>query len=125
MDKILNGLFYTPTHEWVKIENSKAVIGITDYAQKSLGSVVFVDLPNVGSSFGQFDPFGAVESVKAASDLLMPVSGKVVKVNEALLSTPELLNEDAFSNWLIEIEVSNASEVAKLLSPESYQKTLH
>ena len=125
MDKILNGLFYTPTHEWVKIENSKAVIGITDYAQKSLGSVVFVDLPNVGSSFGQFDPFGAVESVKAASDLLMPVSGKVVKVNETLLSTPELLNEDAFSNWLIEIEVSNASEVAKLLSPESYQKTLH
>ena len=125
MDKILNGLFYTPTHEWVKIENSKAVIGITDYAQKSLGSVVFVDLPNVGSSFGQFDPFGAVESVKAASDLLMPVSGKVVKVNETLLSTPELLNEDAFSNWLIEIEVSDASEVAKLLSPESYQKTLH
>lgn len=125
MDKILKDLLYTPTHEWVKIENNKARIGITDYAQKSLGSVVFVDLPNIGSSFGQFDPFGAVESVKAASDLLMPVSGKVLSVNEALLSQPELLNEDAFGNWLIEVEVKDSKEVSKLLSPDAYQKTLH
>lgn len=125
MDKILKDLLYTPTHEWVKIENNKARIGITDYAQKSLGSVVFVDLPNVGSSFGQFDPFGAVESVKAASDLLMPISGKVVAINEALLSQPELLNEDAFTNWLIEVEVKDSKEVSNLLSPDAYQKTLH
>lgn len=125
MEKILNDLMYTPTHEWVKIENKKARIGITDYAQKSLGSVVFVDLPNVGSSFGQFDPFGAVESVKAASDLMMPVSGKVVAVNDALASQPELLNEDAFSNWIIEVEVKDLKEITKLLSPEAYLKTLH
>ena len=125
MEKILNDLMYTPTHEWVKIENKKARIGITDYAQKSLGSVVFVDLPNVGSSFGQFDPFGAVESVKAASDLMMPVSGKVIAVNDALASQPELLNEDAFSNWIIEVEVNDLKEITKLLSPEAYLKTLH
>lgn len=125
MEKILNDLMYTPTHEWVKIENKKARIGITDYAQKSLGSVVFVDLPNVGSSFGQFDPFGAVESVKAASDLMMPVSGKVIAVNDALASQPELLNEDAFSNWIIEVEVKDLKEITKLLSPEAYLKTLH
>lgn len=125
MEKILKDLLYTPTHEWVKIENNKAKIGITDYAQHSLGSVVFVDLPNIGSTFGQFDPFGAVESVKAASDLLMPITGKVIAVNEALLSQPELLNDDAFANWLIEVEVSDAAEVSKLLSPEAYQKTLH
>jgi glycine cleavage system H protein len=125
MEKILKDLLYTPTHEWVKIENNTAKIGITDYAQHSLGSVVFVDLPNVGSAFGQFDPFGAVESVKAASDLLMPVSGKVIAVNDALVSQPELLNEDAFANWLIEVEVKDPSEVAKLLSPDAYQKTLH
>lgn len=125
MEKIMNDLMYTPTHEWVKIENKKARIGITDYAQKSLGSVVFVDLPNVGSSFGQFDPFGAVESVKAASDLMMPVSGKVVAVNDALASQPELLNEDAFSNWIIEVEVKDLKEITKLLSPEAYLKTLH
>lgn len=125
MEKIMNDLMYTPTHEWVKIENKKARIGITDYAQKSLGSVVFVDLPNVGSSFGQFDPFGAVESVKAASDLMMPVSGKVIAVNDALASQPELLNEDAFSNWIIEVEVKDLKEITKLLSPEAYLKTLH
>lgn len=125
MEKILNDLMYTPTHEWVKIENKKARIGITDYAQKSLGSVVFVDLPNVGSSFGQFDPFGAVESVKAASDLMMPISGKVIAVNDALASQPELLNEDAFSNWIIEVEVKDLKEITKLLSPEAYLKTLH
>ncbi len=125
MEKIMNDLMYTPTHEWVKIENKKARIGITDYAQKSLGSVVFVDLPNVGSSFGQFDPFGAVESVKAASDLMMPVSGKVIAVNDALASQPELLNEDAFSNWIIEVEVNDLKEITKLLSPEAYLKTLH
>lgn len=125
MEKILNDLMYTPTHEWVKIENKKARIGITDYAQKSLGSVVFVDLPNVGSSFGQFDPFGAVESVKAASDLMMPVSGKVIAVNDTLASQPELLNEDAFSNWIIEVEVKDLKEITKLLSPEAYLKTLH
>lgn len=125
MEKILKDLLYTPTHEWVKIENNKAKIGITDYAQHSLGSVVFVDLPNIDSTFGQFDPFGAVESVKAASDLLMPVSGKVIAVNEALLSQPELLNDDAFANWVIEVEVSDTAEVSKLLSPEAYQKTLH
>lgn len=125
MEKIIAGLWYTPTHEWVKIEGSKATIGITDYAQNSLGSVVFVDLPNVGSSFGQFDAFGAVESVKAASDLLMPVSGKVIAVNEALSLSPEMLNEDAFANWILQIEISDASEVSKLLGPDAYLATLH
>lgn len=125
MEKIVKGLLYSPTHEWVKVEGNKALIGITDYAQHSLGSVVFVDLPNVGSSFAQFEPFGAVESVKAASDLMMPLSGKVLRVNDSLSSNPERLNEDAFENWMIEIEVKNASEAAQLLSPEAYLKTLH
>lgn len=125
MEKIVKGLLYSPTHEWVKVEGNKALIGITDYAQHSLGSVVFVDLPNVGSSFAQFEPFGAVESVKAASDLMMPLSGKVLRVNDSLSSNPERLNEDAFENWMIEIEVKNAAEAAQLLSPEDYLKTLH
>lgn len=125
MEKIVKGLLYSPTHEWVKVEGNKALIGITDYAQQSLGSVVFVDLPNVGSSFAQFEPFGAVESVKAASDLMMPLSGKVLRVNDSLSSNPERLNEDAFENWMIEIEVKNAAEAAQLLSPEDYLKTLH
>ena len=125
MEKIVKGLLYSPTHEWVKVEGNKALIGITDYAQHSLGSVVFVDLPNVGSSFAQFEPFGAVESVKAASDLMMPLSGKVLRVNDSLSSNPERLNEDAFENWMIEIEVKNASEAAQLLSSEDYLKTLH
>ena len=125
MEKIVKGLLYSPTHEWVKVEGNKALIGITDYAQHSLGSVVFVDLPNVGSSFAQFEPFGAVESVKAASDLMMPLSGKVLRVNDSLSSNPERLNEDAFENWMIEIEVKNAAEAAQLLSPEAYLKTLH
>ena len=125
MEKIVKGLLYSPTHEWVKVEGHKALIGITDYAQHSLGSVVFVDLPNVGSSFAQFEPFGAVESVKAASDLMMPLSGKVLRVNDSLSSNPERLNEDAFENWMIEIEVKNASEAAQLLSSEDYLKTLH
>ncbi len=125
MEKIVKGLLYSPTHEWVKVEGNKALIGITDYAQHSLGSVVFVDLPNVGSSFAQFEPFGAVESVKAASDLMMPLSGKVLRVNDSLSSNPERLNEDAFENWMIEIEVKNAAEAAQLLSSEDYLKTLH
>lgn len=116
---------FTATHEWVLVEGNKATIGITDYAQKSLGSVVFVDLPSVGDSISQQDTFGAVESVKAASDLMMPISGKVLEVNEALSNQPELLNEDPVKNYLIKIEVKDLSELDSLLDFDSYQKTLH
>ena len=99
MSKVVEGLYYAKTHEWLKVEGDVALIGITDYAQDSLGDVVFVDLPSVGDSFDKEDSFGAVESVKAASDLMMPVGGEVIEVNEELNDAPELLNEDPYAKF--------------------------
>jgi glycine cleavage system H protein len=114
-------LQYTKTHEWIRIEGEEATIGITDYAQDALGDVVYVDLPEVGASYEAGSSFGAVESVKAASDLYVPVGGEVTAVNSALLDTPETLNSDPYGEgWLIQIRV--APGVGALMSADAYEK---
>ncbi len=120
--KLVEGLYYSNDHEWVRVEGNKAYIGITDYAQKQLGAIVFVELPEVDTEFAEGDALGVVESVKAASDIYIPVSGTVVEVNEELADSPQLINEDAFGSWMAAIELSNAEELEKLMSAEDYQK---
>ncbi len=117
---ILEGLLYAESHEWLKVEGKKAYVGISDHAQHALGSVVFIELPKVGSSIKKGDTFGAVESVKAASDLYMPVTGKILEVNSKLEVTPELLNDNPYGSWIIKIELSNASETSTLLTSAKY-----
>lgn len=125
MAKVVEGLFYSKSHEWVKIEGNKAFVGISDYAQESLGAVVFVDLPSVGDSFSKDEVFGAVESVKAASDLLMPIKGKVTSINEALLDQPELLNEDPYLNFILEVELEGTPDLSSLMDANTYLKESH
>lgn len=120
MAKVIEGLYYTESHEFVKVDGNFGFIGITDYAQKALGNIVYVDMPDVDDDVTAGEEFGAVESVKAASDLNSPVTGKVVEVNEALEDTPELINQDAFGNWIIKVELSDKSELDGLLSAEKY-----
>lgn len=116
-------LRYTEEHEWVKVEDNKVKIGITDFAQDELGDIVFVELPEVGDEVTKDEPFGSVESVKTVSELYAPVSGKVVAVNEELADAPELVNESPYEKaWMIEVEPSDISEVDTLLSPEDYEK---
>lgn len=122
MSKILDGLRYADSHEWVKLEGDIATVGITDYAQHALGNIVYVDMPEVGDNVAQGEDFGAVESVKAASDLISPVSGDVVEINEALEDQPELINEDAFGAWIMKVKVSDESELDKLLDAAAYAK---
>lgn len=122
MSKILEDLRYADSHEWVRLEGDIATVGITDYAQHELGNIVYVDMPEVGDEVTQGEDFGAVESVKAASDLLSPVSGEVVEINEALEDEPELINQDAFANWIMKVKVSDASEIEKLLDAAAYAK---
>ena len=123
--KIVEGLFYTKEHEWVKIEGSRARIGITDYAQSSLGDITFIELPKVGDSLEQFKFFSSVESVKAASDIFAPLSGKIVEVNEVLSSKPELLNSSSYEDgWVIVIEIEDESEKDNLMDSESYKSYL-
>ena len=118
--KTVAGLLYSQDHEWVKVEGNEAYIGITDFAQHALGEIVFVELPEVDDEIAQGDAFSVVESVKAASDAYSPVSGKVLEVNEELDGAPELLNEDAFANWIIKVELTNPSELEGLLSDKEY-----
>ena len=122
MAKIIEGLYYAESHEYVKVEGNVGYIGITDYAQEQLGNVVYVDMPDVDDEITAGEEFGAVESVKAASDLISPVSGKVIEINESLEDAPELINEDAFSNWIIKIELSDTSELDNLLDSNAYSK---
>lgn len=121
MAKVVEGLFYAESHEFVKVEGNFGYVGITDYAQEQLGDVVYVDMPEVDDEVTAGEEFGAVESTKAASDLVSPVSGKVVEINEALEDTPELINQDAFANWIIKVELSNPSEVENLLDAAAYE----
>ena len=123
MSKVLDDRKYSDSHEWVKLDGEIATIGISDYAQHALGNIVYVDMPEEGDEVNQGEDFGAVESVKAASDLISPVTGEVVEVNEALVNNPELLNEDAFGNWIIKVKISDPSELDSLMDAESY-KTL-
>ena len=119
---IKNDLRYAESHEWVSLEGDIATVGITDYAQHALGDIVYVDMPEVGDEVTAGEEFGAVESVKAASDLYSPVSGEVVEINEALEDEPGLINQDAFSNWIMKVKVSDPSEVEALLDAEAYAK---
>lgn len=122
MSKILEELRYADSHEWVKVDGEIATVGITDYAQHALGSIVYVDMPEVGDEVTAGEDFGAVESVKAASDLISPVSGEVVEINEALEDEPELINSDAFANWIMKVRLSDPSEVENLLDAAAYAK---
>lgn len=121
MAKVIEGLYYAESHEYVRVEGNYGYIGITDYAQHALGNVVYVDLPEVDDEVTAGEEFGAVESVKAASDLFAPVSGMVVEVNEALEDEPELLNKDAFENWMIKVELSDPSELDNLMDAATYE----
>lgn len=122
MAKVIEGLYYSESHEYVKVEGDFAYVGITDYAQHALGNVVYVDMPEVDDEVETGEDFGAVESVKAASDLISPVSGTVVEVNEALEDKPELLNEDAFANWIMKVELSDKTELDNLMDAAAYEE---
>jgi glycine cleavage system H protein len=119
--KIVEGLKYSKDHEWVKVEGNLATIGITDFAQHSLGDIVYIELPEIGDTIGKDETFGVVESVKAASDVYLPVSGTVVKINEALVDEPELVNADAFENWMVCVEMDNLAELDELMDATAYE----
>ena len=121
MAKVIEGLYYSESHEYVKVEGEFAYVGITDYAQNALGNVVYVDLPEVDDEVEADEDFGAVESVKAASDLISPVAGTVVEVNEALEDKPELLNEAPFENWIIKVQLSDTAELDNLMDAQAYE----
>ena len=125
MSKIIEGLFYAESHEYVKVEGEFGYVGITDYAQHELGNVVYVDMPDEGDEVTAGEDFGAVESVKAASDLISPVSGEVVEVNEALADSPELINNDPYANWIIKVKLSDASEVESLMDAAAYKSHIN
>jgi glycine cleavage system H protein len=120
--KIISGLKYTKTHEWVKVDGDKAYVGITDYAQGHLGEIVFVELPEEEAELAAGDALGVIESVKAVADVYVPVSGVVKEINEDLLDNPGKVNEDAFESWLISLELSNPAELDKLLDAADYEK---
>ena len=121
MSTIAEGLKYSESHEWVKVEGNIAVIGVSDYAQKEMGDITYVDMPDVDDTVGAGEEFGALESVKASSDLISPVSGTVVEVNEELEDAPEKVNEDAFGSWIIKVEMSDASELDALMDAAAYK----
>lgn len=120
--KIVKDLYYSEDHEWVKVEGEEAYIGITDFAQNQMGDIVYVELPEIDDELEKEDDFSAIESVKAASDVYIPVSGKVIEVNEDLLDSPELLNSDPFDSWIIKIELTDKSQLDDLMSSEEYEE---
>lgn len=120
MSKIIEGLLYSESHEWVKVDGNVAIIGVSDFAQSEMGDITYVDMPDVDDEFNAGDDFGALESVKTSSELITPVSGKVVARNEALEDQPELINEDAYSAWIIKIEMSDRGELDALLNAAAY-----
>ena len=122
MAKVIEGLYYSESHEFVKVSGNVGYIGITDYAQHALGNIVYVDMPEVDDDIEVGEDFGAIESVKAASDLKAPVSGKVLEINEALEDEPGLLNKDAFANWIIKVEFSDTSELKDLMDAQGYEE---
>lgn len=122
MAKVIEGLYYSESHEYVKVEGEYGYVGITDYAQHQLGNVVYVDMPEVDDDVTAGEDFGAVESVKAASDLISPISGTVVEINEVLEDEPEQINKDAFANWIMKVKLSDASELEGLMSASQYEE---
>lgn len=124
MSKIIEGLKYSETHEWVKVEGNVAIVGVSDFAQKEMGDITYVDMPDIDDEVSKDEEFGALESVKASSDLVSPVSGVVVEKNEALEDAPELINQDPYGNWIIKVEMSDASELDALLDAAGYAKLI-
>lgn len=122
MSKIVEGLYYTNTHEWVRVEEGNAYIGITDYAQDNLGEIVFVELPEEEDNVEANEVFSAVESVKAASDVISPVTGVIISVNDDLEDSPELLNEKPYENWIIKVKLEDENELDKLLNAKEYKE---
>ena len=122
MAKVVEGLLYSEDHEWIKVEGNVATIGITDLAQDQLGEIVYVELPEVDDELDAGEAFGVIESVKAASDSFMPVSGKIVEVNEDLDDEPESLNADAYGNWIIKVELSDESQLEGLMDSKKYEE---
>lgn len=118
--KTVEGLYYSESHEWVKVDGEVAIIGITDFAQKAMGDIVYVDMPEVDDEVTAEEEFGAVESVKAASDLISPVSGTVTEINEELEDESGLLNQDPYENWIIKVQMSDPGEVDRLMNAEAY-----
>jgi len=121
MSKVIEGLLYSESHEWVKVEGDIAIIGVSDFAQKEMGDITYVDMPDVDDEVTAEEEFGALESVKASSDLFSPVSGVVVENNEALEDNPELINEDAYAGWIIKVKMSDPSELESLMDAEAYK----
>lgn len=118
-------LKYTKKHEWIRIEDDEGVIGITDYAQSELGDIVYVELPEVGDEFDKEDEFGSVESVKATSELYMPLSGEILEINEELEDAPEMVNSDPYGKaWFVRISIANSSDLDDLLDSESYEELI-
>lgn len=117
-----SGLLYSNDHEWVKIEGEKAYVGITDYAQHALGEIVYVELPSVGDQINAGEVFGVIESVKAASDSYLPISGKVLEVNEALSDSPQLINEDPYGNWIVIVELTDKASINTLMNEQEYKE---
>lgn len=122
MSKVLESLRYSETHEWVKVEGDIAIVGVTDFAQSEMGDITYVDMPDVDDEVVKDEEFGALESVKASSDLISPVSGVVVENNEALEDAPELVNQDPYENWIIKVKLSDPEELNDLISAEEYTK---
>lgn len=119
---VLKNLYYTRDHEWLKVKGNEAYIGITDFAQEQLGDIVYVELPEVEDELDKDDTFSAIESVKAASDIYMPVDGIVLEVNEELLDAPELINTDAYENWIVKIQLTDEAQLEELLTSEEYEE---
>ena len=124
MSKVIEGLLYSESHEWVKIEDGLAVIGVSDYAQAEMGDITYVDLPSEGDEVTAGEEFGALESVKASSELYSPVSGTVEEVNSELESAPEKVNEDAYAAWIIKVRLSDESELDALMDAAAYTASL-
>lgn len=122
MAEVKEALLYSESHEWVKVDGEIAIIGISDFAQHSMGDITYVDMPAVGDELEAEEDFGALESVKASSELVCPLSGAVVEVNEALEDAPEMINKDPYGSWIIKLRMSEPEQLKGLLSPEQYSE---
>lgn len=124
MSKIIPGLLYSESHEWVRVDGKVAIVGVSDYAQHQLGDITYVDMPAKGDSVEKGSEFGALESTKTAADLYSPVSGTIVAVNTAVEDDPALVNEDPYTNWIVKIEMSDTTELDSLLSAAAYEASI-
>lgn len=120
--KVIDGLYYSTEHEWMKVDGDTAKVGITDFAQDSLGDIAYIEMPEEGEEFEKDSAFGVVESVKAASDLYLPVTGTITAINDEVEEDPALLNSDSYENWIIEIELADIDELTELMDAKEYEK---